>query len=110
MTVADQIKTLDRKIMQNESQYGLDIKAAKISALSSHKLDKYEYSTGKDLDLKPSTVEQARFKYSTLGKIFNNGLKVEDKETLSLILSKKEVTDFVQKSFKSGSKGVNWGN
>ena len=34
MTVADQIKVLDRKIMQNEAQYDLDRKVAKISALS----------------------------------------------------------------------------
>ena len=34
MTVADQIKILDRKIKQNEAQYELDKKAAKISALS----------------------------------------------------------------------------
>ena len=79
ITVADQIKILDRKIMQNEAQYDLDRKAAKISALSSNNLDKYEYLTCEDLDLKPSTVEQARFEYSPLGKIFNKGLKEEDK-------------------------------
>ena len=36
MTVTDQIKILDRKIMQNEAQYDLDKKSAKISALSSN--------------------------------------------------------------------------
>ena len=36
--------------------------------------------TGEDLGLKPSTVEQARFEYSPLGKIFNKGLKEEDKK------------------------------
>ena len=61
MTVTDQIKILDRKIKENEAQYDLDRQAAKISALSSKNLDKYEYLTGKDLDLKPSTVEQAKF-------------------------------------------------
>ena len=71
MTVTDQIKILDRKIKQNEGQYDLDRKAAKITALSSNDLDKYEYLTGEDLDLKPSTVEQARFEYSPLDKIFN---------------------------------------
>ena len=74
MTVTDQIKVLDRKIMQNEAQYNLDRKAAKISALSSNNLDKYEYLTGEDLDLKPSTVEQTKFEYSTLGKVFNKEL------------------------------------
>ena len=41
MTVTDQIKILDRKIMQNNTQYDLDRKAAKKSALSSNNLDKY---------------------------------------------------------------------
>ena len=34
MTVTDHIKVLNRKIMQNEAQYDLDRKTAKISALS----------------------------------------------------------------------------
>ena len=58
MAVIDQIKILDRKIMQNEAQYNLHRKAAKISALSSNNLDKYKYLTGEDLGLKPSTIEQ----------------------------------------------------
>ena len=36
--------------------------------------------TGEDLDLKPGTVEQAKFEYSPLGKIFNKGLSEEDKK------------------------------
>ena len=68
MKVTDQIKVLDKKIMQNEAQYDLDRKAAKISALSSNNLYKYEYLTGEELGLKPSTVEQAKFEYSPLGK------------------------------------------
>ena len=36
MTVTDQIKILGRKIVQNEAQYDLDRKAAKIPALSSN--------------------------------------------------------------------------
>ena len=80
MTVTDQIKILNRKIKQNESQYDLDREAAKISALSSNNLDKYELLAGEDLDLQPSTVEQAKFEYSPLGKIFNTGLSEEDKK------------------------------
>ena len=80
MTVTDQIKILDKKIMQNEAQYDLDRKAAKISALSSNNLDKYEYLTGEDLGLKPSTVEQAKFEYSPLDKIFNKGLDKDDQK------------------------------
>ena len=36
MTVTDQIKILDKKIMQSEAQYDLDKKAAKTSALPSN--------------------------------------------------------------------------
>ena len=80
MTVTDQIKILDRKIMQNKAQYDLDRKAAKISGLSSNDLDKYEYLTGEDLGHKPSTVEQTKFEYSPLGKIFNKGLSKDDQK------------------------------
>ena len=80
MTVTKQIKILDKKIKQNEAQYNLDRKAAKISALSSKNLDKNEYLTGEDLNYKPSTVEQAKFDYSPLSKFFNKGLKEEDKK------------------------------
>ena len=43
-------------------------------------MEKYEYLTGEDLGLKPSTVEQAKFECSPLGKIFNKGLKKEDEK------------------------------
>ena len=60
----------------------MDKKAAIISASSSSKdlVDKYKYLISKYLGLKPSTVEQAKFEYSPLGKIFNKGLKEEDKK------------------------------
>ena len=80
MTVTDQIKHLDRKIMQNEARYDLGRKAAKISALCSSNLDKYEYSTGEDLGLKPSSIEKTKFEYSPLGKTFNKGLNEDDKK------------------------------
>ena len=34
------------------------------------------------MDLKQSTVEQTKFEYSPLGKIFNKGLDKDDKEGL----------------------------
>ena len=80
MTITDQIKILIKKILQNETKYGLDRKAAKISALSSNNLDKYEYLTDEDLGLKPNTIEQARFEYSPLGEIFNKGLSEDDQK------------------------------
>ena len=47
--------------------------------MSSNNLDRYDFLTGEDLVLKPSTVEQAKFEYSPLGKIFNKGLSEEHK-------------------------------
>ena len=64
--------------MQNEAQYDLDRKASNISAFSANNLDKYEYLTVEDLGLKPSSIEQAKFEYSPLGKIFNKGLSKDD--------------------------------
>ena len=49
MTVNDQIKIIDNKIKANQVQYDLDRSAAKISALSSVVLRKYEYLTGEYL-------------------------------------------------------------
>ena len=48
MTLTEQVKILHEKIKANKAQYDLDRKAAKISALSSGELEKYEYLTGED--------------------------------------------------------------
>ena len=48
--------------------------------MSSNNLDKYEYLTGEDLGLKPSTIGQTKFEYSPLGKIFDKALSKEDKK------------------------------
>ena len=106
MTVTDQIKILDRKIKQNEAQYDLDREAAKISAMSSNNLDKYEYLTGEDLGLKPSTVEQAKFEYSPLGKIFNKGLSEEDKKEgiLKRLENIKDKNDELLNTFNTTNK------
>ena len=91
MTKTDQIKILNRKIKKNEAQYDLDREAAKTSALSSNNLDKYEYLSGEDLRLKPSTVEQAKFEYSPLGKIFNKGLMSEEDKKEGLLKKIKNI-------------------
>ena len=100
MTVTDQIKILDRKSMQNEAQYDLDRKAANISAVSSNNLDKYEYLTGEDLSLKPSTVEQAKFEYSPLGKIFNKGLDKDEDKKEGLLKRLKNIEDKNEQQLK----------
>ena len=56
MTLTEQVRILDDNIKANKAQYDLDREAAKISALSSDELEKYEYSTGKDLGYKPKVL------------------------------------------------------
>ena len=69
------------QIRDEKLQYDINREAAKISALSSGKIHKYEYLTGEDI--LPSTqqqiIEQARFNYSPLGKAFEKQAKtIED--------------------------------
>ena len=80
MTATDEIKLFGGKAMENEAQYELDRKAAKISELSSNNLEKYEYLTGEDLGLKPSSSEQTKFEYYPLGKMFDKGLDKDDQK------------------------------
>ena len=65
MTIKDQIR--DEKL-----QYDINREAAKISALSSGKIQKYEYRTGEDIlpSNQQQITEQTKFAYSPLGKAF----------------------------------------
>ena len=62
-------------------QYDINRKASKISSLSSSKIDKYEYLTGEEIlpsDQK-QIVEQTKFTYSALVKVFEKQIKtIED--------------------------------
>ena len=80
MKLTDEHKILDDKIKVNQTQYDLDGEAAKTSPLSSKSLDKFEYLTGEDLEYKPNALEQAKFEYCPLGKVFDKGLDKEDKK------------------------------
>ena len=74
MMINDQIK--DEKL-----QYDINREAAKISALSSGKLHKYEYLTGEDIlpSNQQQIIEQTKFTYSPLGKAFDKQIKtIED--------------------------------
>ena len=69
------------QIRDEKLHYNISRKAAKISALSSGKIDKYEYLTGKEIlpSNQQQIIEQAKFTYSPLGKAFEKQIKtIED--------------------------------
>ena len=65
MTIEDQIK--DEKLQQD-----INREDAKISVLSSGKIDKYEYRTGEDIfpSNQQQIIEQAKFTFFPLEKAF----------------------------------------
>ena len=75
------IMTINDKIKDEKLQYDINREAAKISALSSGKIDKYEYQTVEEI-LPSDQIrikEQAKFTYSPLGKVFEKQIKtIED--------------------------------
>ena len=95
MTITDQIKILDKKILQNEAQCDLDRKGARISALSSNNLDKYEYKGLSEDDKKEGLFKRLK--------------NIEDKnEKLVKVKNKsenmKEVTDFIDQPLRFEAK------
>ena len=70
--ICEKIKTIDNTFEQNKAQYSLDRQTAKISALSSINVSKYEFLTKKDVLPEKDLLEKAAtiklFKYSPLGK------------------------------------------
>ena len=99
MTIEDQIK--DEKL-----QYDINREAAKISALSSGKIDKYEYLTGeKILPLNQQIIQQAKFNYSLLGKAIEKQIKtIEDqgeKQIKAIQDNKKQLTNTKEVTIKN---------
>ena len=73
--------TIENKIKDKKLQYDINREAAKISALSSGKIDEYEYLTGEEIlpSNQQQIIEQAKFTYSPLGKAFGKQTKsIED--------------------------------
>ena len=84
MTIEDQIR--DQKL-----QYDINREVAKISVLSSGKIDKYEYLTGEEVlpSNQQQLIEQAKFNYSPLGKAFEKQKKEQVKAIKGLNISDK---------------------
>ena len=96
--------TFNDKIRDEKLQYDINRKAAKISALSSNKLGKYEYLSGEEIlpSNQKQTIEQAKFTYSPLGKAFEKQIKViEDQE-------KKKQVDALENFKTKRANKSNW--
>ena len=98
MTIEDQIK--DEKL-----QYDINGEAAKISALSSGKIDKYEYLTCEEIlpSNQQQIIEQAKFTYSPLGKAFEKETKtIEDqrKKQVKTIQDNKQLVNINNDDYK----------
>ena len=59
MSISEKVKIINNKIKENNAQYNLDRQTAKISALSSGNVSKYEFLTGKDVLPEKDLLEKA---------------------------------------------------
>ena len=74
--------SINDKIRDEKLQYHINREAAKISALSSGKIDNYEYLAGEEI-IPPDqrrVIEQAKFAYSPLGKAFEKQAEVIEEQ------------------------------
>ena len=72
--------TIHDKIRDEKLKYDIKKEAAKIPALSSGKIDKYEYLAGEEILLsnRRQVIEQAKFAYSPQGKAFEKQRKTTE--------------------------------
>ena len=101
MTIEDQIR--DKRL-----QYDINRKAAKISALSSGKIDKYDYLTCKEIlpSNQQQIIEQAKYTYSPLGEAFEKQTKAIEDQGQKQVETLKGLKPKQQKAIenKSGDK------
>ena len=76
--------TFDDKIKDKKLQYDINREAGKTSELSSVKISKYEFFTGEEIlpSHQSRIIEQAKFTYFALGKVFENQNKKQNKKTI----------------------------
>ena len=84
--------TIDDKIRDEKLQYDINREAEKILALSSEKINKYEYFTGEEILPFNQTliIEQVTFTYSPLAKTFEKQTEKQVAAVKSLDISNKK--------------------
>ena len=97
--------TIEGQIKDEKLQYDINREAAKISALSSGKIDKYEYLNGEKIlpSNQQQIIEQAKFTYSPLGKAFEKQKKtIEDqgKKQVKAIQDNKQLVNIDNDDYK----------
>ena len=105
--------TIEGQIKDEKRQYDINREAAKISALSSGKIDKDEYLTGEEIlpSNQQQIIQQAKFTYSPLGKAFEKQIKtIEDqgKKQVKAIQDKQLVNndDYKDRSLLSKERKI----
>ena len=90
---SNKIMTIEYQIIDEEVQYDIIRDAAKISALSSGKIDKYEHLTGEEIlpSNQQQIIEQAKFTYSPLGIAFEKQAKTIKDQGKNQISAIKEI-------------------
>ena len=103
--------TINYQIKDEKLQYDIDREAAKISALSSGKIDKYEYFTGEEIlsSNQKQITEQPKFTYSPLGKTFEKQTKtIEDQGRKQIEAIQNQVQVIIIKNIVIVIKIVYW--
>ena len=89
--------TIDDQIRDEKLQYDINRGAAKISALSPNKFNKYEYLTGEEIlpSNQKQMIEQV-ITYSPLGKAFEKQIKtVDDHEEKQIKAIQNQLTNIL---------------
>ena len=106
---------IDNQIKDEKLQYDINREAAKISALSSGKIDKYEYHAGEEIlpSNQKQIIEQAKVTYSPLGKVFEKQTKTIEaqgkKQVDAIKEHKKEIiesNEVIKNDFNFDKSGV----
>ena len=95
---------VDDKVRDEKLQYDINREAAKISVLSSGKIDKYEHLAGEEIlsSDQRRAIEQAKFTYSPFCKVFGKQIKATEGQGERQIKALKEhAKQLVKSSFQT---------
>ena len=82
--------TIDHRSRDEKLQYNTSKEAAKVSTLSSGKIDKYDFLTGEEIlpSDESRIIKQAKFTYFPLRKTFEKQIKTIEDQGIKLKLQK----------------------